>query len=119
SCPTCGSSEPSLRYHRGPDGKLLASRTGNFCTNAWHTRGLSAPTRHTPRIGRTHLGVRAPERLDRGGVRVAPLLYDGLGNALLVRGCSGGAEVADAETFAAHVGWPADAVHTMLALAGI
>lgn len=51
--------------------------------------------------------------------RLARLLVTPSDHEILVRGCSCGADVTSAEMFAEHVGWPADAVRTMLRLTGL
>jgi endogenous inhibitor of DNA gyrase (YacG/DUF329 family) len=66
-----------------------------YCDDAWH----AGPIVHAPRITRTRM--------------------EGPGNAMLVRGCSCGAEAPSATAFADHVDVPVDAVRTILALAGI
>jgi hypothetical protein len=51
--------------------------------------------------------------------RLARTLHDGPGNETIVSGCSCGAEISGNQAWAAHVGWPRDAVYAALALGSL
>lgn len=94
SCPTCDA----------PDRETLRKIGDAWCHDAWH--GLPLPTSR-------------PERSPVHAPKISRTLHDGPGNATLVRGCSCGAELADARAYAAHVDLPPRAVESMLGLVGV
>ena len=79
--------------------------------------GCDGPRSHPSRIDayRAHLH----ESTELHTPRLARLLVTPSDHEVFVRGCSCGADVTSAELFAEHVGWPADAVKTMLRLTGL
>ncbi len=89
-CPTCDSPVRADRRQL-----VGAGGARPYCKDAWH----DGPVIHVPQI--------------------VPTPVEGRGNAMLVRGCSCGAEIPSIAAFAGHVGVPEDAVRAIVALAEI